>query len=188
MSLIPRPRYRYKHPLPFVSSLSLYRDLVALTPDLTSRAWATANQVVYVPLYNESKPYNAYIAWYNGSTISGTLQAGLYAPDAFGRPGAAIYRSGYLAQAGTSTYQQAGYTPGVVPPILIPQGLFYVALVFDNTTSTVLAQTNGGLDNRHTYMGCVFHEDDAIPLPDTANPDTSVLSSLIVPVIEVQSY
>lgn len=184
MSLMPRPRYRYKHPLPIVSSLSLYRDLVALTPDLTSRAWALENQVVYIPLYNESAPYLAYGGWYNGSVISGTLQFGIYAPDDFGRPGTAIYRSGYIAQAGVSALQQVG---GSGDPILAPQGLFYIALVFDNTTSTVIAQTNGGLTNRHTYMGCVFHEDGAVTLPLVANPDTSVLTSLIVPVVDIQA-
>jgi hypothetical protein len=91
---------------------------------LVGYTWPTANLALFVPFVLLEEVTVKKLWWYNGNAQSGNVDAGVY--DSGGNllsPAAAV------AQAGSSVLQVADITDFVLGP-----GLFYLALVLDNTT------------------------------------------------------
>lgn len=186
MPLIETQPNLYQKPLSKVSTLELWRMLSGILPDLTSRAWTAANQAVYVPIWTNIDMCGTYIYVPNGSTVSGIGQAGIYAPDQYGQPGQALWRSAQQAQAGVSSTQI--YQPfSGNPRTYLLAGLSYLALVFNNTSSTVIAQAVGDATGKHVYLGCVYKQANAFPLPAVATPDATP-AALTIPHLILEGY
>lgn len=128
----------------------------------TSQAWSAANQVVYAPVYVPEPGLDS-LYWVNGATVSGLCQSGIYLPDSEGKPGAAIIRADVIAQSGANLEQYG-------PTVWLPGGLVYLALAFDNTTSTVIAVASITTDGKN-ILGNVWTQALAsLSLPTIATP------------------
>lgn len=123
---------------------------------VTSAAWPSANEAVYIPITVERFTVVAQIWWLNGGTASGNVDCGLYTEE-----GTLLTSSGSTAQTGTSVLQAVNVTDLTIGP-----GLYYIALVLDNTTGTVGSQSAATVElNR---MNGVLQQATAFPLPATA--------------------
>lgn len=98
-----------------------------------SATWPSANQAVYIP-FGVTRTVTAYRAFvYNGTAVSGNFDIGIY-----DSAGARVVNSGSTAQSGTSANQEVDIADTQLTP-----GLYYMALVFDNTTATTFRVTPG---------------------------------------------
>jgi hypothetical protein len=130
----------------------------AVTGNLSSApasgTWDSANRAVFVP-FRVSRPiYVVNMFVFNGLVVSGNLDIGIYTSD-----GTRLVSIGSTAQAGTSAIQTLDITDTLLGP-----GLFYMALVFNNTTARVFQQTvvPSGIVCGMAIMNAAF------PLPATA--------------------
>lgn len=173
----------------YFCTLSLWRQLSGIAPDMTARAWSVANQAVYIPIWLDLSIALSSIACQNGAvTASGVMQVGIYAPDSIGRPGAAIWRG--IQKAQTTKQQLWSINDGGAPydgKNIIPAGLNYLAAVLDNGTGTVVTQVLGDTAGKHVYLGNVWKQASAYPLPATATPDATP-AALVVPVMTLVTY
>jgi hypothetical protein len=122
---------------------------------LGDRTWGTANTGFFIPFNVGSMITVKQLAIYNGATVAGNLDVGIY--DAEGHR---LVSSGSVAQAGVGAIQLFDITDTVLPP-----GLYYAALACDNATATV-----DGWDIGHAPgpAGYEVHQVAAVfPLPAT---------------------
>ena len=96
-----------------------------------SAAFPTTNQAFFMPLFMGAPITIAQLFVWNGATVSGNVDVGVYAED-----GTRLVSSGSTAQAGTSVLQVFDVTDTVIGP-----GNYYLALACDNTTATITRVT-----------------------------------------------
>lgn len=137
-------------------------------PINSSQAWAVANQAVYVPIYAPEPWQPGSIVLLNGASVSGLFDVAVYVPDSEGKPGTRIWHSGLVLQNLPNIRQSATVAAGGGNPV-VPAGLAYLALAFDNTTATIIAIASLTTDGKNILAG-IFTEASACPLPATATP------------------
>jgi hypothetical protein len=118
--------------------------------------WPTAEKAIYSPIDIPWICSLRKVFVSNGSVVSGNLDVGLYTS-----AGVRLWSAGSTAQSGTSTEQVVD----VSPDLALTPGLYYVGLVLDNTTGTVVRNTPS------TQMCAVagyYTQATAFPLPSTA--------------------
>lgn len=109
------------------SSMEALGDCTGFTPATGSAAWPVANKALLIP-FRLVVPFTVkQISWFNGSVVSGNVDAGVY--DIAGNRLVSI---GSTAQSGTSTIQAVTCTTTPLAP-----GYYFMALAADNTTATM---------------------------------------------------
>jgi hypothetical protein len=120
-------------------------------------AWPSANLAVFAPVVVRRRVVVSAMAWWNGSGVSGNLDAGIY-----DRNRALLGHTGSTAQAGASALQSAAISGG---PITLNPGLYYLALACDNITSP-LPRASLSIP---LLQACGYQQmASAFPLPSTA--------------------
>jgi hypothetical protein len=128
---------------------------IASVAATASATWVAANRAFYYPV-RVVRPLivqRAFIVC--GATASGAFDLGIY-----DRTGVRITSTGSQAQVSTNAAQAVDLTDTLIGP-----GVFYVAVVMDNTTGTVFSRTENTPFMR--FAG-VYTENSAFPLPATA--------------------
>lgn len=122
----------------------------------TSNAWPSGSLAIFVPFYLTTPMKVATIWWLNGATVSGNVDAGIY--DASGNR---IYSVGSIAQSGTQNFQV-----NTVPvSLILGPGVYYLALVCDNTTATIRSEFNTFVTGSYAKMLGMAQATVAFPLP-----------------------
>jgi hypothetical protein len=138
--------------------------------------WPTANRAIFLP-FEIYQPYTVVkMSITNGATASGNFDIGIY-----DYKGNRRVSSGSTAQTGTATPQ----TVDITDTLLLP-GLYYMALVFDNTTGTVANWAAGSGSDGQTLANDglgLFMQDTAFPLPDPAT--FAAFASTIIPLMSM---
>lgn len=125
----------------------------------------TANRAIYVPqLWDFPFIINKFM-WWNGSTVAGNVDVGLY-DESLTR----LTSTGSVARSGASSIQEADVTDLYVSP-----GRYYLAYAHDSATATTLV-TTWGFDIGRVYGH--LDQASAFPLPASGTgvtfADTSV--------------
>lgn len=148
-----------------ISSKLLTGNTLSSSSATVSTAYPTANLALFYPFSVIAPSTYARAFVFNGTVVSGNIEIGIY--DAKGRKVTSVS----ALQAGTSQLQKIDITDFTLYP-----GLFFLALVMDNTTGTIMCSnaTNAA------YLGFAgaFQMAAAYPLPNTATfalPTTSLL-------------
>lgn len=140
-----------------------------------STAWPTAGLALYIPFYVSAPGLAQGIFVQNGTAVSGNVEVALY--DEYGNK---IATSGKIAQAGTSAPQYVAFGS----PVQLTTGRYYIALMFDNTTSTVLAWgTSAAATNVNRMLGVLEQTGQSAGLPAAAVFATSARS--LLPIVGV---
>lgn len=135
-------------------SMGLYNAVNHLAAT-ASATYPTANMALYVPFWLPTPLTAIQMFVFNGATVSGNIDVGIYAAD-----GTRIVSSGSTAQAGTNALQAFDITDTLLGP-----GNYYLAIAADNTTGTQFRTTFAA---RHAAgQGC-FTQASAFALPATA--------------------
>lgn len=123
----------------------------------TSAVWPTANLAFYVPILVRDITTIFGYWWYNGATVSGNVDCGIY-----DFTHTQLGHTGSTVQAGTSTVQSvaAGASFSIQP------GLYYLALAMDNVTGTMFR--SGTLGTLAPRVTGVAQQATAFPLPASA--------------------
>lgn len=132
-------------------------------------AWPSASRAIFLPLEIQESITVAYAGVNNGGTVSGNFDVGIYS-----FAGSLLVSSGSTAQAGTSDVQNVNLADTLLTP-----GVYYLALVLDNTTGTVIRWNS--LSTQWLTVAGVQEMASAFPLPSTAtfaNPSSAYLPSL----------
>ncbi|HEY6021437.1 MAG TPA: T9SS type A sorting domain-containing protein [Candidatus Paceibacterota bacterium] len=125
----------------------------------------TANLARFFPFYKVAPATFARAFVFNGATVSGNIEIGIY--DAKGRKVTSVS----AAQAGASVMQLIDITDFTLYP-----GMYYLAMAMDNGTGTV--KSSNAPSAAHLGFAGAFEMAAAYPLPATATfalPTTSVL-------------
>lgn len=138
-----------------------------VAPLVDSAAWPTANLAVYAPIILPELVTGAWLAVYNGAVVSGNFDIGIYAADSEGKPGTKIVSTGSTAQAGTSQWQMVSINK------YLGRGLYFLGVVFDNTTAQVKRVAALTTDGKGPWLASVFTQAAAFPLPASATPSAS---------------
>jgi len=153
---LPSPALVTIHPY---SPESLGSNLVGTGTAMTGAASATypaANRALYIPVTLAVPTLVVKLASYNGATVSGNIDVGIY-----DRVGTRLVSAGSTAQAGASAWQEFDITDTLLGP-----GCFFLAVAMDNTTGT-LFRVLGGQARYLTAHG-MAQQATAFPLPATA--------------------
>lgn len=122
---------------------------------LASAAWATANKAFYIPFRVPFRVQTSAMGIWNGGTVSGNFDLGIYTED-----GRRLVSSGSTAQSGANARQTVNVS------VSLDAGTYYMGIVFDNTTATLL-QYPLGITHLPRFLGCV-EQASAFVLPATA--------------------
>jgi hypothetical protein len=95
--------------------------------------YPSSNLAIYVPFVLRRQITAAQLFWYNGATVSGNVDIGIYTAG-----GARLVSSGSTAQANASVLQVVDITDTTIGP-----GLFRLALAMNNTTGTLISVATG---------------------------------------------
>lgn len=128
---------------------------LSTTLPTTSSAYPSASMAIYVPLRVKARRVVKKLSVANGGTVSGNVDMAVY-----NSAGTRLVTVGGVAQSGTSQDQTFDVTDTTIGP-----GLFYLAVVLDNTTGTI------GRDNDAAPLCAaqgLLTEASAYPLPATA--------------------
>ena len=117
-------------------------------------AWITANKAFFIPISIAGPVTVKKMFWFNG-TVSGNVDVGIY-----DRGGNRLVSAGSTAQAGASAVQEVDITD-----LLLKAGLYYLAMVMDNTTGQVELLN---LSTGPAMFAGVAEMTSAFPLPATA--------------------
>jgi hypothetical protein len=150
----------------FTASYEAMFDLLAPLADAATGggAWPAANRALLVPFEIASPRVVTEIVWYNGSGISGNVDAGIYTT-----AGGRIVSTGSTAQSGSTAQQVVDITDTLLLP-----GVYYMALAMDNGTGTIVRWQNYG--TQQLIASGMQQAATAFPLPDPvtlANPATN---------------
>lgn len=155
-------------------SLGDFFDNVATS--FASNAWDTANNAYYVPFHVDHTIRVKSMALFNGTTVSGNFDLGIYDDDgAGGRPGTRLVSTGSTAQSGITRWQAAD-----VADVDLAPGWYYLAAAMDNVVAFVHSnnlQTSASTPVLRMFG--VSQESAAFPLPAVATP--VALTRLFVP-------
>lgn len=135
--LFPLPLYHHGPHITPWSLESIGYQLGAAGEQIQSSAsstWAASNRAILVPFWLTSPFPIRNIFWLNGTAVSGNVDAAVY-----GLNGNRILSTGSTAQAGTSSMQVVSTTETWLGP-----GKFFLGLVLDNTTGTIVRGNPGG--------------------------------------------
>jgi hypothetical protein len=121
-----------------------------------STAWPVANTALFIPFRIARSIKFSLLFTYNGSTVSGNVDVGVYSAD-----GTRIVSAGSTAHATTSGIQKF-----TVASTQIDSGLFYFGVALDNTTGTFTQVTVSQVPMLN-FFG-VAQMASAFPLPATA--------------------
>lgn len=125
----------------------------------TSAAWPTANKAFFYPFLVEESGFTiAQLGWVNGTAVSGNVDAGVYDLN-----GNRKISTGSTAQSGTTAIQLVDVADTGIDP-----GIYFIALVLDNTTGTVHRTSNPTNALWHRTMGC-FEAATSFPLPSSVS-------------------
>lgn len=169
-------------PLVAVTNMEHWWRVTAFTPGMTSAA-PTANQAVYTPIMVSRPTDVRKLLVFNGSAVAGNVDLGLYAIDSEGKPGARICSTGAIAQAGTDTFQKISPT---LTGIKV-SGTIYVASSFSSASARVRAILAGAIVGVELYLGGVFVQAAAHPLPSTATP-VAASASVTIPILGLGDF
>lgn len=123
-----------------------------------SATWPTADKALFIP-FRVAQPLDVVQFFlFNGATVSGNFDVGIY-----DIAGTKIVSKGSTAQSGANALQIADTTNVRIGP-----GLFYLAIVFNNTTATIRRFAPAALTTDMCKMIGMAQMDSAFPLPDTA--------------------
>lgn len=137
-----------------------------------SGAHSPANQPYFVPV-RMVRPFTLYaFGWVNGSTLGANVDAGLYQLAGTAGTLEQIRSTGSVAQAGTSTWQEA-----TTAPLELDPGLYYIGWVM-SATGHMMRNAVAGMIAR--ACGMVTHSATALPLPATV---TMTAGSQSVPTV-----
>lgn len=110
-----------------VESIAVYGQATIGTAATSVGAWPTANAAIFIP-FRVGQPITIVkITWQNGATASGNVDVGIYDSE-----GNRLVSSGSTAQTGTAALQTVD-----ISDVTLNNGLYYMAMVMDNTTGTV---------------------------------------------------
>jgi hypothetical protein len=130
--------------------------------DPASATWPTANRAIFIP-FRIATPIVVRQLWmFSGSAVSGNFDIGIY-----GEKGTRLVH-GSAVQSGVNAAQVVD-----VDDTLIGPGVFYFALVLDNTTGTYLGAQMGGSLGK--FLG-IAEQASAYPLPATATFATETMN------------
>jgi len=133
-----------------------------------SSTWASASRAIFVPFRIPRSILVLNMWTYNGAAVGNNLDIGIYSKD-----GTRLVSSGSTAQAGINVIQTLDITDTLIGP-----GLFYMALSFDGTVSTVFRSLPGNIVFPR-ILGMVSMN-NAFPLP--ASAVFATLASSTIPV------
>lgn len=137
-----------------------------------STNWPSANLAIYVPI-EVPTPFNvAKIAWYNGSTVAGSVDAGIYSTS-----GTLLVSTGATAQSGTSAIQSVDITD-----YQLPAGVYLLGIL--NTSTGRIAYFAPGNTGLLQLMGCA-QEATGGTLPATWTP--AAVGQAVLPLIALLS-
>lgn len=121
----------------------------------TSAVWPTASTAYFFPQMVTTTTVVRQMLHENGTAVSGNVDVGIY-----DELGTRLVSRGGVAQAGISSIQVHDITDTVLGP-----GTYYLALVLDNTTGTIMR----GVPHLGVLRTCgVQQMATAYPLPTTA--------------------
>lgn len=143
--------------------------ITAVAP--TSQAWPVANKAIFVPI-TVTEAITVVKLWVmNGATASGNLNMSLY-DSSFAQ--IANSEIGSTAQTGTNVIQELDITN-----VTLAAGLYYLALVLNNTTGTVFGRASPFSTTEGLQSMGMFEQTSVFDLPATATP--AVMSSNLIP-------
>ena len=135
----------------------------------------TANLIAFIP-FRLSTPIVVRRLWIaNGTVVSGNVDLGVY--DA---KGTLLVSTGSTPQANTSTIQFID-----VDDVIIGPGQFYLAVVIDNATGTIMCGEMGAQLN--TILG-IAGQVSTFPLPATATLASALSTAAYEPHIGLTGY
>lgn len=158
---------------PIVSTLGWHgvgsQIITAVSP--TSQTWPTSNKAIFVPI-TVTEDITVVKLWVmNGATASGNLNMSLY-DSSFAQ--VANSEIGSTAQTGTNVIQELDITN-----VTLTAGLYYIALVLDNTTGTVFGRTSPFSTTEGLQSMGMFEQTSSFDLPATATP--AAMASNLIP-------
>lgn len=117
-----------------VSTITMHPWLTLALCDNTSASavWPTADLAMYIPFALHAPAIVKELWWYNGASVSGTVDAAVYNEDGTQR----LFSAGAPSQAGTSAPQAVDITDTLLLP-----GRYWMGLVLGNTTGTFVRLT-----------------------------------------------
>lgn len=117
----------------------------------------TANRAYFYPFIAQEPITIAQLGWYNGLSVSGNCDAGVY-----DLAGNRLISTGSTAQASTSSLQIVNVTD--TP---ITRGYHFLAFVIDNGTGNMFCEKSN--PEVGVYKACgIMQMDSAFPLPSVA--------------------
>lgn len=131
-----------------------------------SAAYPSANLAIYYPFVLRRQIVAAQLFWFNGATVSGNVDIGIYSAD-----GARLTPSSSTAQATINTLQVVNITDTTIGP-----GLFRMGIAMNNTTGTLNSIASGLLA---FLSACgVTQQATAFALPATSTIATATFDYL----------
>lgn len=159
-----------------VSTLPHWWATRGVAPTFANGAWSFANRAVFCPIYIDTAIPRAFLSPFFGGTVgNNSWDMGLYRSGDEGRPGELVGSVGGFV----STALAGGETFPARPPLPpIPPGVYFLALVCDGTTDTVICM-GAATDHGQVLAAGYYTQDDAYPLPAVADSDLSAVAANI---------
>lgn len=133
----------------------------ALTNGNGSAAWPAANRAYLWMLQLTEPVLLTKLFWFNGATVSGNVDCGIYALDKGALTATRIVSTGSTVQAGVSAPQEVD-----IADTILGVGEYLIALAATATTTTFLQSGYQSNDREVQQIG-VYRADTAFPLPTT---------------------
>lgn len=126
----------------------------SISPGLA--AWPQSGTALFVPVIVRIPVTIVEFVWYNGATVSGNLDAGIYDSESN-----LLINTGSTAQSGVSQAQSKSVTSTSINP-----GVYYLAMCADNTTGIYQRYVPGVVLSR--MCGMADQQSITLPLPNSA--------------------
>jgi len=110
----------------------------------SSSVWPSVNAVLFMPFEVSEPVVVTKLAWHNGGTANGNVDAGIFTLD-----GVKIVGVGNTAQAGTSALQE-----GNITDTLLPEGRYLFGLKLDGAAGTIFGPAVFGWGDEFASNGC----------------------------------
>jgi len=138
-------------------------------------AWGTVNLANYIPLYLPvAFTFDAFIT-YNGATINGNLDIGVYDANDF----SLIVSLGSTAQAGSiNARQEYAVTATTLSP-----GAYFMGMASDSATGTYVKRGLATASRRNLHQIGGSYQTSAFPLPDPMVPDKGSAIAPFIPLM-----